>query len=1274
MSNQPKPSFSQRFSRVVLRPLFVFVTFAVVLMAILQAGGRFTMSVIHVFEDELNAVLQTQNISVAGLRGDWRGLNPRVSVESVVFPAGQIARMELELHVLESIFRSTWVPHTLVVAGAEVHLEQAAQGWRLRGMGEQPLQFSLDGLLRHSDHLAGRLDVLLHPRVGEVARMQADLKMINREGVHFAQLGVWNAAAASQRLQLAFWQTETVLAQGGMTATLSGSLELPVALTGLSDFVLEVSQGVWSEQLGKGDGALELAFDGLSLSADGQSLSGHVQFAADRNAERLRFSSSPLTLQAGSDQLQLSPVFGQSQYPGKDDTALSVATELLKPQVNSPLLQLWIDQVDIGEVSRFVISHFAGFERLVTWIDGLAVRGKANNINLFYESDTGLGYGASLNELSVQGFKGVPTLRNAQARVWGYTSGHAIQVSGEDVYLQFPDLYATGWDLASAQGIIKIWLGRGYLGVQGTHIKTRVGDTVAVGGFAITRPQTASEQRLSLQISADQTSVRQARTFVPDNIPPALDDWLQTGLQAGRLSNAQYAYHGQIKVEPGELARRNELTADFSGLRVQYEPSWPAVYDATGRVYVAGTDVHIKLQQGASESLQVRAAEVTLHNNATYASGTVDVTGDATNMLAFVRSSPLQTNLPFITPAWQGSGRVDFTAALVVPIRVEQAPPLVVDLNYELGQVDLAMPDYRLVLRKLQGQGEFSLPHNLTGDLSGAIFRQPASFTIRHTPQSLSFDVAGTATPNDVYNVLATDVTLPLNGDFSFSSVLKLSMDGGVTQLLVSSDLQGLEVGLPAEFGKLTEDVAPIDIDVQFLEKYQSVSLRYKTLDGWFHYGDGIERGAIGINADPPMTTVEQRAIAISGVMPRLVLSEWVSTEGDSAVVLPLDWTISKLMVQEFLIDELMFADVLLDAQQQGDNVSFAFNAPAVRGTLQLPAADVLNLDLEFLQIPQTNLQTADHIGAPQVDPISVAVGEVLPAAKINIARLMLGDEPFGRWQFEIQPEGDKRVQFLNLDAAVNGVHIEEGLLSWDLQTDRSTFTGKLKLDDLAQTLPKWDYAPSLSTTTAAARADVSWSGSPLNINLLGTDGEIEFDARDGRFMEVEAGSGGLRILSLLNFTQLAKRISLDFSDVVGEGMSFDRIDATVGLQGGELTFPKRLTVESSSGDFQLGGRVDLASGQLNNELIVTLPVSKSIPWYGLYLGLANPIVGATVVLGERMLRKPIEQFSTAKFAVTGTLDDPEVEFVSLWDRSMKETQSKATQSKEQAQQPDPSE
>ena len=73
--------------------------------------------------------------------------------------------------------------------------------------------------------------------------------------------------------------------------------------------------------------------------------------------------------------------------------------------------------------------------------------------------------------------------------------------------------------------------------------------------------------------------------------------------------------------------------------------------------------------------------------------------------------------------------------------------------------------------------------------------------------------------------------------------------------------------------------------------------------------------------------------------------------------------------------------------------------------------------------------------------------------------------------------------------------------------------------------------------------------------------------------------------------------------------------------------------------------------------MIVTLPVSDSLPWYGFYLALANPLAGLGVLVGERVLRKPLRAFSTAKFNVSGTLDEPQVDFVGLWDRSMREVE-----------------
>ena len=73
--------------------------------------------------------------------------------------------------------------------------------------------------------------------------------------------------------------------------------------------------------------------------------------------------------------------------------------------------------------------------------------------------------------------------------------------------------------------------------------------------------------------------------------------------------------------------------------------------------------------------------------------------------------------------------------------------------------------------------------------------------------------------------------------------------------------------------------------------------------------------------------------------------------------------------------------------------------------------------------------------------------------------------------------------------------------------------------------------------------------------------------------------------------------------------------------------------------------------------MIVTLPVGDSLPWYAAYLAIANPIAGLGVAVGERVFRKPIERMSSAKFLISGSLDDPEVTFTELFNKDIKEAE-----------------
>jgi uncharacterized protein YhdP len=133
--------------------------------------------------------------------------------------------------------------------------------------------------------------------------------------------------------------------------------------------------------------------------------------------------------------------------------------------------------------------------------------------------------------------------------------------------------------------------------------------------------------------------------------------------------------------------------------------------------------------------------------------------------------------------------------------------------------------------------------------------------------------------------------------------------------------------------------------------------------------------------------------------------------------------------------------------------------------------------------------------------------------------------------------------------------------------------------------------------------------------------------------------------------------MDFDFSDVVGEGVSFDTLTARTQFDAGTMRFLEPMAVDGSGSSFKIAGSVDLVEGTLNNEMIVTLPVSKGLPWYAAYIALANPLVGLGVLVGERVLRKPLEQFSSAKYQVTGTIDEPSVKFVNVWDTQVDKPQ-----------------
>lgn len=1250
MSATTRFSTLSRLQRFVVQPLAIFLSVLVVVAALTQIVARTTLYFASHFTPQLNSLLASKKIRFQGISAHWKDLNPVIQIERITFGPGQLQDLEIELDTLESVARSAWIPRHVFWQQAQVHFDQTPQGWRLRNQRELVLPFDVAKSLRHVDHLFGNAQFIFHPQDGESVTYNGGITARNQQSEHFVEILLAESQSQSSTMRASWseqssWLDDRVLSKD---VQIEGQLTIPEGLVSNAALVLDSQHVQWRQQLERGQGRLRLATRALMQDSATQShaLELLVDVGLAGTAGRIDGVSTVFRMSSGE----------LANLRAIDLPPLHVQL-LLDAVGEKPKAQAWLKGFDAATVSEVIRPSAKMWPVFAEWLQALEPSGQIHGIHGFVDASGFSGYSASVSEFNAQGYRGSPKLENAQGRLWGGGRNIAMQLNADDMTLQFPDVFTTPWPFEHVQGLVKFHVQPGLLGLRGQNIKARRHGSAIAAQFAVTRPKARFDQRLTLAVSMEEAAAQNVPDYISSKMAPGLQSWLRTAPRAGQFSEVLGAYHGQVALRDKELGRRLELIGKVRQGRIKYEARWPEVYDVSADIHLAGSTTTVRVDSAQMAGASFSDSLIELGPGG----GAVDLqfkaVTDAGDVLDFVRTTPLQTALPFVGETWAASGDLQMVGQMHIPIGESPAIELSVALDFMPQNMGLSLPDFRFEIDDLRGQGSFTLPHQLQGKFVGQLFERPAAVAVTNNEQQVNFSVSGVMAPEDIYGLLDLEDAGLLQGTSRFDAMLEIAMGEGVSSLGVDTDFQGMAVKLPGEIGKQAQIASPSRFDLQFLEDFQSLRWRYQTTQGWMHLDDKILRGSIGLRVAPATIAANQQSVSIAGELASVDLDEWVRV-ASGASGLGVDWQMNNLLVGELAINELTFTDLSLSARQRPQEFVFSVNAEDLVGRIDLSDDARLGIDLQYLRLPELAADLGNNpdsvVSQASGDPLSIELGRSLPAAWVAIERLDVGDEAYGNWRFEIRPEQDK-VHFVAVDADFRGVHLRDAHFAWDLNSDQTAFDGRVDLDNLVQTLPMWDYAPTLETQTANLQVNIQWPGSPPNVELLALQGSMDFKAKDGRFLDAETSANGLRLISLFTPSALATRINkFDFSDIVDDGMSFDRLSAKVNVGREEMVFTERMVVESPSSSFEFGGRVNLRTEALDNEMIVTLPVSNSLPWYAAYLALANPVAGLGVMLGEQILRKPIQQFSSAKFSVTGTLDDPQVKFVSLWDKSMK--------------------
>jgi uncharacterized protein YhdP len=190
--------------------------------------------------------------------------------------------------------------------------------------------------------------------------------------------------------------------------------------------------------------------------------------------------------------------------------------------------------------------------------------------------------------------------------------------------------------------------------------------------------------------------------------------------------------------------------------------------------------------------------------------------------------------------------------------------------------------------------------------------------------------------------------------------------------------------------------------------------------------------------------------------------------------------------------------------------------------------------------------------------------------------------------------------------------------------------------------LKGFGYAPSLSSKRSRFRGSMSWpvtaAGAPQGLKPAAGDGFIEIDVDKGSLRSVDPGAG--RVLGLINFWALPRRLSLDFRDVVSEGLAFDEIKGRFDVtQGNAMT--QNLNIDAPSLKMEVRGRVGLLARDYDQRVKVYPDVSAGITLGALLLG--GPAAGVLALIAQQVLDGPLDQAGELSYRLTGSWDDPQV-------------------------------
>ncbi len=1232
-------------------------------------------------QQELSTTLNTPVI-IAGLTGTWSGFNPALDISTVRIGEAELQslsadRVLAELDVFSSLVEQSPVFRYLQVEGLQIDLVEDQSGrWHLKGFnrtaGEADPKLVLTSLLKQPHIQFTNTTIRFQDQQGQIETLEDAKLAFNKTSQGYRLDGFVKQSQGGEAKLIAEMQQVSPKSLGSLQVFIDASPNnwRPwVALIAPNDVrlgKLNLGGKLWLTWQNK-----QLTLSGLLENIDlniqyqdlpqQQLTKGYLQFSFRRQANdrwqlalpsanfRLNGIAAPFNdafvdFQKGkwtfaSEQLDLNLL--------KDS---SLTTKLL-PQLPTQLAQ---ELNPRGLLQKIVVDwspEKSNFQ-VVSQLKQVEVAAKG-----FAPSASGVS--GLLYTTADQGWFDLNTRK-------GFSLG-MTELFRKPWYYQRAAAHLA-WHKTNDQ--FQLYTNQAQLKHKGAEYNAKL---------RLVFPFTEGPITMALEAGLQNANADLAYQYIPAKhnvLPEALVKWLDDGIVAGKVEQGAFLYNGPVTQTEAENDISFGLFFNVREGTVQYDAKWPQAENLAGRVLVDNKQVDVNIASGSVhqagiQQLKLRVAEESKSGFAVTVDSDLKVPGSTVNHLLI--QSPIGeamgiNNKDDNAKNLQVTGQFDSKLGLMIPIDKPEQTEIAVTTQAQEGAI--ALTNLGLKAEQINGEIKYHSVKGVSGkDIKLKLFGQPVRLDMaaKQDKRQLQqqFSLAGKADATQVADWLQLQFKLKkqlttkqqqqfnsiAKGQFAYNVEATMPFNQPENfQLTVKSNLKGAALNLPEPFGKSANSQQNVRVVLnQFGETDRwRVQLGQLLKSEWLAQKGQLAGADIVFGQGKP-GKLKRKQFTVRGHLNELDLTKWLSwgnlfTQSANSKNQQRQRPKWQISVDQFAVEELhsplgTLDNMVLSLNTYQNVWQADVESNQLAGRAVIPFNSQLKpyeIGLKHLHLPTLPKTKATNQNSQQ-DPLADFNPLTIPNLDIDIADLKVGNQVSGNLSAKLRSDSQV-LKVSNISAQINHLGVK-GDIFWGKQ--QTGFKGIVRAVDLADVLEAWGHAAPITSKKAKFTIDVNWPGSPLNLAMAKLNGEIYSKIEHGRFLEANGSANVLRVFGLLNFNSIARRIKLDFSDLLKSGVSFDKIKATTQFANGAMYFKEPAKIEGPSSNFTLSGKANLINDTLNMSLLVTLPVTNNLPFLAVLMG--APQVGGAIYLFDKLLGDKVEKFASARYTLTGSLSNPTI-------------------------------